>query len=82
MVKVLKPEPVTAVGLKVPVTRDGNPDTPRLTVPLNPSLAARCRVLRKAPADCNKAPAGSSYQSGLSFAAKADSARGARTAVK
>jgi len=30
------PEPVTDVGLKVPVTRDPSPLTLRLTVPANP----------------------------------------------
>src|ERR1039458_2668120 len=33
---VVEPEPVTVVGLKLPVTPDGNPDFPKLTVPLNP----------------------------------------------
>lgn len=35
-VRVEVPEPVTEVGLKVPVTRDGNPVTLRLTAPANP----------------------------------------------
>lgn len=36
MVKVDVPEPVTDVGLKLPVVRDGNPVTLRLTTPLKP----------------------------------------------
>lgn len=35
-VRVELPEPVIVVGLKVPVTLDGNPLTLRLTVPANP----------------------------------------------
>ena len=35
-VKVDVPEPVTDVGLKLPVTRDPNPLTLRLTDPANP----------------------------------------------
>ena len=35
-VKVDVPEPVTDVGLKVPVTRDPNPLTLRATEPANP----------------------------------------------
>jgi hypothetical protein len=37
-VKVLEPEPVTVLGLKLPVTPAGSPDTAKLTVPLNPLL--------------------------------------------
>jgi hypothetical protein len=44
MVKVLEPEPATDVGLKLPVTPDGNPDTPRPTVPLNPLLPVTVTV--------------------------------------
>ena len=36
IVSVVEPEPVTEVGLKLPVTPDGNPDVPKFTVPLNP----------------------------------------------
>ena len=35
-VKVELPEPVTDVGLKLPLTRDPNPLTLRLTAPVNP----------------------------------------------
>jgi hypothetical protein len=38
------PEPVTDVGLKVPVTRDPNPLTLRLTVPANPFLPVTVTV--------------------------------------
>ena len=36
MVSVVEPEPVTVVGLKLPVTPEGNPDVPKFTGPLNP----------------------------------------------
>ena len=39
-VKVDVPEPVTEVGLKVAVVRDGNPETLRLVAPLKPLTAA------------------------------------------
>src|SRR5580704_4509769 len=38
MVSVVEPEPVTVVGLKLPVTPEGNPVTPKFTVPSNPLL--------------------------------------------
>jgi hypothetical protein len=38
MVRVEEPEPVTDVGLKLPVAPDGKPVTPRLTVPLKPPM--------------------------------------------
>ena len=43
-VKVDVPEPVTDVGLKVPVTRDPNPLTLRDTVPVNPFWAPMVTV--------------------------------------
>jgi hypothetical protein len=39
IVSVVEPEPVTEVGLKVPVTPVGNPDTPKFTAPLKPLRA-------------------------------------------
>ena len=38
IVSVVEPEPLTVVGLKAPVTPDGNPDTPKLATPENPLL--------------------------------------------
>ena len=38
IVSVVEPEPVIVVGLKPPVTPEGNPDAPKLTVPSNPLL--------------------------------------------
>ena len=38
-VRVEVPDPVTDVGLKVPVTREPSPVTLRLTVPVNPFTA-------------------------------------------
>src|SRR5579863_5721629 len=38
MVSVVEPEPVIVVGLKLPVTPEGNADTPKLTVPSKPLL--------------------------------------------
>jgi hypothetical protein len=38
-VSVEVPDPLTDVGLKVPVTREPNPLTLRLTVPVNPFTA-------------------------------------------
>ena len=35
-VSVADPEPVTEVGLKVPVAPEGSPETPRFTTPLKP----------------------------------------------
>src|ERR1700719_1946593 len=43
-VKVLEPEPGNEVGLKLPVTPDGSPDTPKLTVPLKPLMAVAVTV--------------------------------------
>jgi len=43
-VKVDVPEPVTEVGLKVPVTRDPNPLTLSDTVPVNPFCAPMVTV--------------------------------------
>jgi hypothetical protein len=36
IVSVVEPDLLTEVGLKVPVAPDGNPDTPKLTVPVKP----------------------------------------------
>ena len=44
MVSVVEPEPVTVVRLKLPVTPEGNPDVPKLTVPLNPLLPVTVTV--------------------------------------
>ena len=44
MVSVVEPEPVTVVGLKLPVTPEGNPGVPKLTVPLNPLLPVTVTV--------------------------------------
>jgi hypothetical protein len=35
-VSVVEPDLVTDAGLNVPVTPDGNPDTPKFTVPVKP----------------------------------------------
>lgn len=42
--RVEVPEPVTEVGLNVPVTRDPNPLTLRLTVPANPFVPVTVTV--------------------------------------
>jgi len=42
--RVEVPEPVTEVGLKVPVTRDPSPLTLRLTVPVNPFVPVMVTV--------------------------------------
>ena len=44
IVNVVEPEPVTVVGLKLPVTPEGSPDVPKLTVPLNPLLPVTVTV--------------------------------------
>lgn len=44
IVKVELPEPVTEVGLNCPLTRDPNPLTLRLTVPLKPFTGAMVTV--------------------------------------
>ena len=44
IVSVVEPEPVTVVGLKLPVTPDGNPDVPKLTVPPKPLSAVTVTV--------------------------------------
>src|SRR5580692_11279198 len=48
-VSVVEPEPVTVLGLKLPVTPEGSPETPKLTVPSNPLLpvtvTAYCALL-------------------------------------
>ena len=43
-VRVDVPEPVTDVGLKLALTRDPNPLTLRLTVPVNPFTALTVTV--------------------------------------
>jgi hypothetical protein len=43
-VRVEVPEPVTEVGLKVPVTRDGSPLTLKLTAPANPLVPVMVTV--------------------------------------
>jgi hypothetical protein len=48
-VSVVDPEPVTEAGLKLPVTPDGNPDTPKLTAPLKPLSGATVTVYETLP---------------------------------
>ena len=44
MVSVLVPDPDVEDGNKTPVAPDGNPDTPKLTVPLKPFSAVTVSV--------------------------------------
>jgi hypothetical protein len=44
IVNVEVPEPTIEVGLKLPVTPAGRPDTPRLTAPVKPLTAATVTV--------------------------------------
>jgi hypothetical protein len=48
-VSVVEPEPVTVVGLKLPVTPEGSPDVPKLTVPLNPLFPVTVTVYAALP---------------------------------
>jgi hypothetical protein len=43
-VNVVEPDPTTVGGLKDPVTPEGNPDVPRMTLPLNPLLPVTVTV--------------------------------------
>ena len=43
-VSVVDPEPVTELGLKLPVAPDGSPDTPKFTVPLKPLIGVTVTV--------------------------------------
>lgn len=48
-VSVVEPEPVTVVGLKLPVTPDGSPAVPKLTVPPKPLRAVTVTVYAVLP---------------------------------
>ena len=49
IVSVVDPEPVTEVGLKLPVAPAGSADTPKLTAPLKPLTAVTITVYDVAP---------------------------------
>jgi hypothetical protein len=58
IVNVVEPEPVTVVGLKLPVTPEGNPDVPKFTVPLNPLRPVTVTVYAALPPAATLAPVG------------------------
>jgi hypothetical protein len=49
IVSVVDPEPVTDAGLKLPVTPDGSPDTPKFTAELKPFTGVTVTVYETFP---------------------------------